>query len=153
MRRWSDVADAVAATTKTSEKTSILAAYLGSLDPVDLPVAAAFLTGRPFPESDQRTLGIGWSGIAGAVLRVAGAPPDALGRAYDRSSDIATAVTEVLTEAGHSPDPAAEPSVAEVRETFEQITATAGARAQGGAARGRSSRVRRRAPRARSSRC
>ena len=28
MRRWSEVADRVAATTKTSEKTSILAGYL-----------------------------------------------------------------------------------------------------------------------------
>ena len=62
MRRWSEVADAVASTTKTSEKTSILAAYLASLDPADLPVAAVFLTGRPFPEADQRTVGVGWSG-------------------------------------------------------------------------------------------
>ena len=80
--------------------------------PTTLPVAAVFLTGRPFPEADQRTIGVGWAGIAGAVLRVAGARrPDALGRAYDRSSDIATAVTEVLAEAGHAPDPAGEPTV------------------------------------------
>jgi DNA ligase-1 len=130
MRRWSEVAERVAATTKTSEKTSILAEYLAGLDPADLPVAAVFLTGRPFPEADQRTVGIGWAGLTGAVLRVAGAPPDALARAYDRSSDVATAVTEVLREAGHAPDPAGEPSVAEVREAFEQLNAAQGAAAK-----------------------
>ena len=99
MRRWSDTADLVAATTRTSEKTQILAAYLASLPSEDLPVAAVFLAGRPFPESDQRTIGLGWVGISGAVLRVAGADDGALRRAYDRSSDVATAVVEVL-EAG-----------------------------------------------------
>jgi DNA ligase-1 len=130
MRRWSEVADAVGSTTKTSEKTSILAGYLAGLDPDDLPVAAVFLTGRPFPEADQRTVGIGWAGVAGAVLRVAGAAPDALGRAYDRSSDVATAVTDVLTEAGHAPDPDREPSVTEVRAAFERIHAASGAAAK-----------------------
>lgn len=32
MRRWSEIADRIAATTKTSEKTSILAAYLAGLE-------------------------------------------------------------------------------------------------------------------------
>ena len=67
MRRWSEVADAVAATTKTSEKTAILADYLASLDADALPVAAVFLTGRPFPEADQRTIGLGWAGISATV--------------------------------------------------------------------------------------
>ena len=30
--------------------------------PDELPVAAVFLTGRPFPETDQRTIGVGWAG-------------------------------------------------------------------------------------------
>ena len=130
MRRWSEVADAVAATTKTSEKTAILADYLASLDADALPVAAVFLTGRPFPESDQRTIGLGWAGISSTVLTVADAPPGALGRAYDRSSDISTAVTDVLTEAGHAPDPAGEPSVTEVRQAFEAIEQAQGAAAK-----------------------
>ena len=64
MRRWSEVAGRVSATTKTSEKTAILADYLASLAPDELPIAAVFLTGRPFPEADQRSVGIGWSGIS-----------------------------------------------------------------------------------------
>jgi DNA ligase-1 len=130
MRRWSEVADRVAATSKTSEKTAILADYLASLPPDALPIAAVFLTGRPFPEADGRTTGIGWSGLAGSVLRVAGADPDALRRAYDRSSDVATAVVEVLGEAGHAPDPAGEPTVPEVRAAFETAVAQQGATAK-----------------------
>ena len=132
MRRWSETADRVAATTKTSEKTTILAAYLAGLTPDQLPTAAVFLTGRPFPEADQRSLGVGWSGLAGAVLRVAGAPDDALRAAYDRSSDIAAAVTEVLGAAGHAPDPGAEPSLAEVRASFDAIALASGPLAKAG---------------------
>lgn len=130
MRRWSEVADRVAATSKTSEKTTILAEYLASLAPEALPIAAVFLTGRPFPEADGRSIGVGWSGLAGAVLRVAGAEPDALRRAYDRSSDVATAVVSVLEEAGHNADPAGEPTVPEVRAAFEAAVAAQGAAAK-----------------------
>jgi DNA ligase-1 len=130
MRRWSEVAERVAATTRTSEKTAILAGYLATLTPDELPVAAVFLAGRPFPEADQRALGVGWAGLAGAVLRVAGAGEDALRRAYDRSSDVATAVRDVLDEAGHAPDPAAEPTLLEVRAAFDAIEAASGTAAK-----------------------
>ena len=130
MRRWSETAECVAATTKTGEKTAILAAYLAGLAPDELPAAAVFLTGRPFPEADQRSLGLGWSGLAGAVLRTAGADDDALRAAYDRSSDISTAVVEVLEAAGHAPDPAGEPTLVEVRSAFDAIEAASGAAAK-----------------------
>jgi len=131
MRRWSETAERVGATTKTGQKTAILAAYLAALKPAELPVAAVFFTGRPFPESDQRSLGVGWSGLAGAVLRTAGADDDALRAAYDRSSDISTAVTEVLEAAGHAPDPATAPTLAEVRAAFDAIEAASGTTAKG----------------------
>ena len=54
MRRWSEVAERVAATTRTSEKTALLAAELKILTPDELPIAAVFLAGRPFPEADAR---------------------------------------------------------------------------------------------------
>jgi DNA ligase-1 len=130
MRRWSEVADQVAATTRTSEKTGILAAYLASLDARELPIAAVFLTGRPFPEADQRSVGLGWSGLSGAVLRVAGSGPDAIRQAYDRSSDISTAVADVLRQAGHAPDPTGEPSLPEVRAAFDAIEAASGGAAK-----------------------
>ena len=135
MRRWTEIAERVAATTKTSEKTAILAEYLAGLTPAELPIAAVFLTGRPFPEADQRSIGVGWSGLGSSVLRVAAADPEAMRRAYDRSSDVATAVGEVLAEAGHAPDPANEPTLPEVEAAFEAIEAASGRGRQGGGPR------------------
>src|SRR5687768_3528678 len=102
MRRWSELAERVAGTTRTSEKTALLADYLRSLAPVELPIATVFLTGRPFPESDQRAAGLGWAAIATTVTALAGVPRSALGEAYDRSSDLGVAVGDVLAEAGHA---------------------------------------------------
>jgi hypothetical protein len=48
MRRWSELAERLAATTRTSEKTALLADYLRTLTAEELPIAAVFLTGRPF---------------------------------------------------------------------------------------------------------
>src|SRR5665811_1448747 len=92
MRRWSELAERVAATTRTSEKTGLLADYLRTLDASELPIAVVFLTGRPFPEADQRATGIGWAAISTAVAEVAGVDRADLGAAYDRFSDLGLAV-------------------------------------------------------------
>jgi DNA ligase 1 len=126
MRRWSELAERVAATTRTSEKTSLLADYLRTLDAEELPIAVVFLTGRPFPEADQRATGIGWATIANALGRVIQTDRAALGAAYDRFSDISAAVGDVLELAGHAPDPAASPSLVEVAATFAAIEAASG---------------------------
>lgn len=114
MRRWSELAERVAATTRTTEKTGLLAAYLRDLEPAELPIACVFLTGRPFAESDGRTTGLGWATIAATVTDVAGVARSALGEAYDRSSDLGRAVADVLEMAGHAPDPVASPTLPEV---------------------------------------
>ena len=77
MRRWSELAERVAATTRTSEKTALLADYLRGLTPAELPIAAVFLTGRPFPEADQRATGLGWAAIATSVTALAAVPRSA----------------------------------------------------------------------------
>ena len=125
MRRWSELADRLAATTRTSEKTGLLADYLRSLHDDELPIAAVFLTGRPFAETDQRAVGLGWSAIVTTVAAIAGVDRSALGAAYDRHSDLGLAVADVLTGAGH--DPAGPgPTLPEVAATFEAIEAASG---------------------------
>ncbi|HET9436217.1 MAG TPA: ATP-dependent DNA ligase [Candidatus Limnocylindrales bacterium] len=130
MRRWSELAERVAATTRTSEKTSLLAEYFRTLDHDDLPVAAVFLTGRAFAEADQRATGLGWATMAAAIAAVAGVERDALGEAYDRFSDLGRAVEDVLAAAGHAPDPASGPGVGEVAAAFAAIEAASGAAAK-----------------------
>ncbi|MBI2775816.1 MAG: ATP-dependent DNA ligase [Chloroflexi bacterium] len=131
MRRWSELAERVAATTRTSAKTDLLAAYFRSLAPDELPIAAVFLTGRAFAETDQRATGLGWAAISTAVANVAGVGRDVLGAAYDRFSDLGRAVEAVLVEAGHAPDPASSPTLPEVAAAFAAIETASGAAAKG----------------------
>ena len=126
MRRWSDLAERVAATTRTSEKTALLADYLRSLDPDELPVAAVFLTGRPFPEADQRATGLGWSAIMTAVGSVTGATREDLAAAYDRYSDLSLAIEDVLVGAGHAPSADVAPTLREVADAFAAIELASG---------------------------
>ena len=126
MRRWSELAERLAATTRTSEKTALLADYLRSLSPDELPIAAIFLTGRPFAEADQRAAGLGWSAIATTVTDLAGVSRSELGEAYDRSSDLGIAVADVLTRAGHAPPAKASPTLPEVAEAFAAIEVASG---------------------------
>jgi DNA ligase 1 len=126
MRRWSELAERLAATSRTSEKTAILADYLRTLTPEELPIAAVFLTGRPFAEADQRAAGLGWSAIATTVTELAGVPRAALGEAYDRSSDLGIAVAEVLRTAGHAPTSGTGPTLPEVADAFAAIEVASG---------------------------
>ena len=126
MRRWSELAERLAATTRTSEKTAILADYLRSLSPEELPIAAVFLTGRPFAEADQRSAGLGWSAIASTVTDLASVARSALGEAYDHSSDLGIAVADVLAAAGHSPSPDRSPTLPEVAEAFAAMEVASG---------------------------
>jgi len=126
MRRWSELAERVAATTRTSEKTGLLADYLRTLDPDELTIAVVFFTGRPFPEADQRATGLGWATISSAVAQVGGVDRAGLADAYDRYSDLAMAVGDVLAAVGHDPDPAGSPSLVEVAAAFEAVEAASG---------------------------
>jgi DNA ligase-1 len=126
MRRWSELAERVAATTRTSEKTALLADYFMDLPPDELPIAAVFLTGRPFPEADQRAAGLGWAAIGTTVTDLAGKSRSALAEAYDRSSDLGIAVADVLSAAGHAPDPADSPSLTDVAAAYAAIESASG---------------------------
>ncbi|MBA2720157.1 MAG: ATP-dependent DNA ligase [Chloroflexi bacterium] len=132
MRRWSEVAERVAATTRTSEKSALLADYFKGLTAAELPIAAVFLTGRPFAEADQRATGLGWSAIATTVTALAGVPRTALSEAYDRSSDLGTAVFDVLSDSGHAPDPAVSPTLPEVAAAYAAIEQASGPAAKSG---------------------
>ena len=126
MRRWSELAERIAAASRTSEKTGLLTDYIASLSSDELPIAAVFLTGRPFAETDQRAPGLGWAAIAATVTALAGASRSTLGEAYDRSSDLGVAVMDVLAQAGHAPDPAQAPTLPEVAATYAAVEAASG---------------------------
>jgi DNA ligase 1 len=129
MQRWAAVAQQISATSRTSQKTALLADYLRSLPDDELPVAVTFLTGRPFPERDQRTVGIGWAAMAAVVEGLVGARAGALGAAYNRSSDLGQAVGDLLADHDHRPA-GAPPSVTDVADAFAQMAEARGASAK-----------------------
>jgi ATP-dependent DNA ligase len=135
MEHWSRVAAAIAATSRTSQKTSLLADYLRSLTPAELPWAVTFMTGRPFPERDNRTPGIGWAALGGVAEELVEAPPGALSAAYNASSDLGQAVGDLFAQYEHLPE-GEPPTVPEVGVAFEQIAAARGAAAKAEVLRG-----------------
>lgn len=132
MHRWAETAERIRATRKTSQKSAIVADYLGSLDEADLATAVVFLSGRAFPERDQRKTGLGWRAVSTVVQAVAGADDEAMARAYDRSSDVGTAVSELLTEAGHEPASDGPLTLGEVAAGYDALARTRGREAKAG---------------------
>ena len=104
MRRWSELAERLAATTRTSEKTALVADYLRTLTPEELPVAAVFLTGRPFAEADQRAAGLGWSAIATTVTDIGHVPPREE-KTLDAADEAADEQSEEHDDRGSDPEP------------------------------------------------
>lgn len=57
--RFADLCRKLESTTKRTEKVAYLVDFLKLLDPDEIAPAVSFVTGRPFPESDERVLEVG----------------------------------------------------------------------------------------------
>ena len=72
-----DIAAKLAATTKRLEKRRLIAEYLRTLRPDEIPAAALLLVGKVFPEVEQKALNVGWATLRralGATRQVTLAP-------------------------------------------------------------------------------
>ena len=115
-------ANAIAATTKKSEKERLLADYLVTLDDASLERAVVFFSGSPFPRKDQRTLGVGGAALTEALVEVTGRSADEIWAAWSKYGDAGDTAAELFDE-----DPERTVTLAEVGETFERLAATSGA--------------------------
>jgi DNA ligase-1 len=75
------------------EKRRLTAAFLARVEPDEIRTAVAFLTGRPFPPSDPRVLGVRWLPRDPGLSHEPGGPPLTLG-------DVAAAFGEVADATG-----------------------------------------------------
>ncbi len=57
--KFADLCRKLESTTKRTEKVAYLVDFLKLLDPDEIAPAVSFVTGRPFPESDERVLEVG----------------------------------------------------------------------------------------------
>lgn len=89
--RLAEVLDTVSLVAGRTEKVKLIADFLRDLPDEDIESASVFLAGRIFPESDQRTLDISWSGLLGSLRQVIDFSDDDLGSMYEGDSGEAVA--------------------------------------------------------------
>jgi DNA ligase-1 len=113
---------AVGGTPATLEKTRILGAYFRTLSEEDLRRAAVYMSGRAFPPSQRRTLGLGWSTLSKVVSSVSSKDEDELGGIFRKHSDLGDWAGEALT-GSTQPGPV---SLKDVEDTLEAIRGARG---------------------------
>jgi len=113
---------AVGATSATLEKTRILGGYFRTLDEDDLKRAAVYMSGRAFPPSQRRTLGLGWSTLSKVVSSVSRRDEAELGEIFRKHSDLGDWAAEAL-DGSTQPAPV---SLQDVEATLEAIRSARG---------------------------
>ena len=124
---FSHVGDRIAATTGKLRKIEILSEYFRTLDEDALPVAALYLAGRAFAQSDPRVLNIGGAVIKRALQTVSGQGEDALRRLRTSLADLSEVAGAVLPGRTR-PEPF---SLVESQRFFDALEQTRGPLAKG----------------------
>ncbi len=121
------MSEALAQTSKKLQKRALIADWLCTLAPEEGALAALYLAGQPFSETDRRALNLGSSLLTKAVMQQTGANTHALHEAYLRHGDLGAAAFELL-----QPESAAQPTLllGDIEAAFTAIAA-----ARGGAAK------------------
>ena len=96
MRRFAEVCEAVAATSKKLEKMRLVGDYLRTLPLDDAARAALFFTGRSFPKFSEHVTQVGGNLIWKAVALVSGTSASGMEAAYRRYGDQGGAAQELL---------------------------------------------------------
>ncbi|HYI10345.1 MAG TPA: ATP-dependent DNA ligase [Thermoanaerobaculia bacterium] len=122
---FTKTANAIAATTKKSEKERILAEYLLSLDDASLERAVVFFSGSPFPRREERVTGVGGATIGDAVSEATGRTPEEVWAPWAKYADPGDTIAESFPD-----DPSRDVTLLEVAEAFERLAATQGATAK-----------------------
>ncbi len=125
MLHFAQTCDAIGATTKKREKTALVARYFQSLLRTmalsEAATAAIFLSGRPFPAYEERTLQIGGAKLWRVISDLSGKSEAELTAMYRRHGDAGSVAAEALpdrTESGLS--------LTEVQQSFFEIAAARG---------------------------
>jgi DNA ligase 1 len=121
MQQFSTSCEAIVATPKKLEKTTLVANYLRSRTTDEAAVSAIFLSGRAFPAWEETTLQIGGRSLWQIVAELAGKTDAELTASYRRHGDLGSVAAEVLPS--HSSQGL---SVLDVEHAFRQIAAARG---------------------------
>jgi len=119
---FAQVGEAIAATPAKLEKVRLLAEYLRTLHPEQLPIATVYFTGKPFPQSDLRTIQAGWAVIHRALVSATKLTELEFRRIATSHGDAGKTAFEAL-EGRTAPEPF---TLAESRELFDLLHKTRG---------------------------
>jgi len=122
MLRFAQTCDAVAATTKKTEKVRLVSSLLQSLPIEDAVHAAIFLTGRPFPRWDERVLGVGGRLLARLIGELSEKSGETMSSVYRKHGDLGDMAEELLAERAGAPGV----SFSDVAGVFSALAAARG---------------------------
>ena len=114
---FAEVGEAIGASPAKLEKVRLLADYLRILGPDQLSLATTYFTGRPFPQSDLRTLQVGGSIIYRAIMGAAKLSEAEFRRIAHRHGDAGKTAFEAL-DGRTNPEPF---TILQSREFFEAL--------------------------------
>jgi len=118
--------DAVAATTKKLEKTALVADYLRTTLLSEAAPAVIFLSGRPFPASEEATLQVGGALLWRVIGELSGKSEAELTEIYRRHGDAGSVAAEALTAKPESGLSVVGVQLTELQHVFSQIAAARG---------------------------
>lgn len=123
MQQLAETCEAVAATTKKTEKVRHVAGYFRS-HPKDSAQAAVFLSGRAFPAWDERTLQVGGALLWRTVAEISAKGEIAVSAAYRKDGDLGSAARELLEATAPQRSSLA---VGDVAAVFDELARTSAA--------------------------
>jgi DNA ligase-1 len=98
MLRFAQLCESIAATTKKTEKVSLVADYLRITPVEEASLAALYLCGRVFPRREERVLSVGFSILLNAVAKIARRNPAELAPILRHHGDLGAGAEEILRE-------------------------------------------------------
>jgi DNA ligase-1 len=119
---FAELGEQIGRTTSKLKKIEILSNYLRGLDVVSLPVAAVYLSGRAFPQSDRRVLQTGWAVMKRALLAVSGIGEARLREISRAHADAGKVAYEALLQRT-KPEPV---TLLQIQEFFSLLAAARG---------------------------
>ncbi len=114
----------IRATPAKSAKVDLLREHLSALAPTEAALAALYLTGHAFPQSDPRSLQVGWALLRRSVLEVSGYHEGDFRTAYRRFGDSAETAEALLAASKSASTPPTPLSLANFADLLSRLAAT-----------------------------
>ncbi len=121
MRKLAEICEAISATTKKLQKTTIVADYFQSCTTDEAAASSVFLSGRAFPAWEETTLQVGGSLLWRVMAELSGKDEADLTAAYRKHGDLGSVAGEVLSQRSEQGL-----NLLEVVDSFRKIAAARG---------------------------